>query len=396
MAKKGRTTKSTKGVAKQPNTPRVAAKNQHFVVLNKDLGFLEEVVALTGASQFIEDCMLNAIACCLIIIIMCQIRINTASLGYTQTTVDQLPSYKVYKQRIISGVPGRTISAIIAVADSLKFLSDDVLQQTIEAYTDSPIKPRNPVQNGATTYGEYIPYRMTQVHGTMQSCPASNVKMFGLPNGFEKWGLQEALTFIKSSPVSREQQELILKICDDNMFTNKGGIPQKPVIFAEPSNISSNLEKDIFGDNIVRNGAVESKLGPSGTLPASPITLNMVNTHLSARERVLYNIAQTNGDKVLLRELNAIITKKMSGASKAAKTASKTTPPAEPVSGSADSSISPVVAPVATAKTNRKVVARRNESVLSDSVLTGGATWVETASADSIPTGESGLDGGML
>lgn len=94
--------------------------------------------------------------------------------------------------------------------------------------------------------------------------------------------------------------------------------------FSEPANIHSILEEKIFGKNLIRNGAVSSTLGTSGTLPASPITPGMIDEHLTDRERVMYQVATRNGDKNLLRDLNAKITKQMLSAStKAVKSANK-------------------------------------------------------------------------
>ena len=216
--KKGRQVKTTKGVAKKSNFVKNSNQPKNFVVVNNGLEFLESVAALSGSSEFVEDCVVNSMACFLILILLCQIRVNTASLGYNQTMVDQLPSFQVYKSRVIAGVPGRVVCALISVAETLKFLADDLIEATVSSYAEFQIKSCRPVQNGPSTFGSFIPYRMTQVHGTMQSCPASNVKAFGLPNGFEKWGLQEAFAFIRPKPVRDSVQNRVINICKGSLI----------------------------------------------------------------------------------------------------------------------------------------------------------------------------------
>lgn len=108
---------------------------------------------------------------------MVQIRLSLKK--ETQQHVDGLPSFKLYKQRVLSAEPGRAWCVTVAVAEVLTFTENQDVSEVVEAYWSNPVLPVPPTgKPNKDNWGKFLPYRMTQVLGTIQSCPASNIKTF--------------------------------------------------------------------------------------------------------------------------------------------------------------------------------------------------------------------------
>lgn len=72
--------------------------------------------------------------------------------------------------------------------------------------------------------------------------------------------------------------------------------PVSEIAFPESSLMTSTLEKEIFGSSITRDGSVNSTL-TAGAKPASPITRQILEVHLSKFELFAYDTVVISGDK---------------------------------------------------------------------------------------------------
>jgi hypothetical protein len=287
------------------SSSKLKGNSKSFSVASYDYKILDALSKNIQEEEIRLDFLNHLIAGAVAIIIMVQIRLSDPSSS--QQYFDGLPSFKLYKKRLISGIPGRTWCIGISLAEAIEFVPEsESLDKMVIAYSENEIIPCKPTGKPTkNNYGEFISYRMTQILGTLSSCPASNIKVFSLPLECINWGLQEALKFIAPDRVFEKKDiSRIEEILVENLTLNEGGLPTGVLNFGEPSSLNSKIEKEIFGELIARDGSVSSTLGLSGSLPSSPITGEMVAKYLSKREFVMYEVALRNGDKSRLNSLN--------------------------------------------------------------------------------------------
>jgi hypothetical protein len=137
---------------------------------------------------------------------------------------------------------------------------------------------------------------------------------------------------------------------------DSGGIPKAQLTFPpkEPGYISSKIESEIFGKQLVRDGTVSYTLQEGGYLPDSYLTDEMLKTHMSAVELLAYNSAKRQGLTNILRKLNDKIRQLVIRASKKKKkrTGQENSPTSELAKASATPSEPPSAASQKDSTTN--------------------------------------------
>lgn len=81
--------------------------------------------------------------------------------------------------------------------------------------------------------------------------------------------------------------------------------------YPEPNIIKSQIQKEILGEGIIRNGEINSKL-IKGLKADSSITKLMIEKYLNSRELIAYKFAINTGDKNIIRKYTDLV-KKRSG-----------------------------------------------------------------------------------
>lgn len=266
-----------------------------------------ELNASSSLTQFISDKDVSAgfidhIICgVLTILIMVQLRLSQGAVD--SKVIDQLESFRFYKKRFLSNMPGRALCVMVALLETILFQPDD-LTDVVIAYTDSEITPCKPVASpNKSNFGDYIAYRLTQVLGTLQSCPATNIKVFGLSATVIDWDLDTALKSVIPPSFSYDI-EIIKRCMRDYFLTNKGGLQSELITFTEIG-VSSKIENEIFSGLFQRQVPGGTSLGEGGKLPENALTEEDLKSYLTPRENIAYAVALNQGNKTLLRKLNS-------------------------------------------------------------------------------------------
>lgn len=242
----------------------------------------------------------HLIVTAVIICIMAQIRLNSKE---SNQFVDGLMSFKFYKRKFISDLPGRTWCTLIPLYEAIDKLKLSILE-IFENYFGEAIKPHKvingqPTENNAT---DYFLYRRTVILGLLQACPATKLKFFNLNVDTLNWNLEDALKFIcpNGLPFNITTELIRTTILQTVIDPRNGGI----LTFDEPSTIMSKIEKEIFEDKLVRNGQISTRIQTNGELPSNRLTLEQIETLLNPTQIRSYKVALRFGDTKTLRQLN--------------------------------------------------------------------------------------------
>jgi hypothetical protein len=262
-----------------------------------------------------------AVAVCAMVIIT-QIRIS--HIKQSTQYVDSLPSIRLYRTRILCGLPGRTMCAFVGLMDCFPFIQGDIHLSLLQ-YTEFGMSTAKPVARpNQENYPQYVWYRMSQVISYIQAVPTTNINLISLPSNCDTWGLDEVITYLDPNRIINWDLPKIQQSLTYHILTNKGGFQETKVSLDEPSSTYSKLETQILGGIIDRTGVVSSTLEDSGKLPNSPITKQMLEKHLTSREQLIYESALATGNKELLQKLNNKVRK-----AEAKVKTPPTTPPSE-------------------------------------------------------------------
>ena len=146
-------------------------------------------------------------------LILVQIRIGLSNMSSQQ--VDQLPSVRLYKSRVLGDYMGRVMGASVATIDCTEFVSE--VEPVIEELTSFPIPICKPVAKPTQqNYPQYIYYRMSQVMGFIQSTPTTNLNLLNLKPDCANWNLEQALAYIDPNNLAKLNKENVGKIILDN------------------------------------------------------------------------------------------------------------------------------------------------------------------------------------
>nr|ADH52725.1 unknown [Chlamydomonas subcaudata]AFU83028.1 unknown [Chlamydomonas subcaudata] len=296
-------------------------KNSKFITrVNLCIDDLEikdliSVIAL-NPKELIVDLILD-VACGLIaILIMVQLRISV--INEKPAYMDQLPSYKLYKKNLIQGFPGRSISALYALYKTLPVLDDvnpvkvgEILMSKIGIATPNSKRLKSPSKGN---WQDFLNGEMAVVLGKLISCPSNNLFVFGITSA---WAVDVSVDTVlvnyrkvvfsvlkESEYADKFTNEAVFKKFKTHLLTGAGGYTREMEIFYEPNNIKSKIESEFLTECLVRNGVINSTLTVTGEIPDSPLTENMINTHLTETERIQYSSAMRQGLKDCLRTLN--------------------------------------------------------------------------------------------
>lgn len=231
--------------------------------------------------------------------------------------IDQLPSFKEIKTKIINGAPGMYLSGCIGLVLAYPYAREELesngpemynvlvnmLEEMIESHT-SNIKRIQP------TRSNWLPYargEMGSAKGQILSCPATNIKKLNIDgNDAPGYGIEEMLDAIGLSPdlyVKYDLDATRLKGLVKNIFlVDKGGIPFSDLIYNEPNNIGSKIQNQIFANCIIRTEEIGSRL-VKGEEPNFPINKNILQQYLTKGELFAYDISIRTGDAQMTKKL---------------------------------------------------------------------------------------------
>jgi hypothetical protein len=269
------------------------------------------------------------VACFLIIGIQVQIRLSMSS--EKAEYFDRLPSYKMYKQTGLQGSPGRTLATIFAFYRTSPVIPDldpekasGIVDTVVTVPTPNTRRIMNPTPGN---WSQFFNGELAAALGFIISCPSTNIKMFGFDATwigdvsasqlYDKIINQaKTSTSWNAEFQSGVTKERVFGLVKNAILTDAGGLPRTNLHFAEPVTIQSNIEKEILGDFISRDGTVRDELDRGGELPSSTLTEEMLIKHLTPIETVQYKAAIKYGLKEQLKSLNARVRQRVNRAEK--------------------------------------------------------------------------------
>lgn len=270
-------------------------------------------------SEFSEQIILNCVIIGVCMMMMAQISISAQPEN--SEYVDRLPSYKDIKKKFITGLPGRSTSALAGIAKSYPWAMQDPMMQVedpaivVNSIVASIIEFPSPnikrIKPSSANWQQYARGEMGSAFGQMISCPSTNLKTVNIDGTKVKsYGIKEAIQAIGISPNILEKHNLttdrITQEISSIFLVNSSGIPVQSLEYDEPSSISSKIQNLILGTCIKRTGVINSDL-QQGLEPSAAITISQIEKHLTKYEFIAYNFAIRSGDKNILKKYTDLV-----------------------------------------------------------------------------------------
>lgn len=308
--------KSFKKNLSKSSLSRSLKRPKNLYVIN--LSFNDIYSILDSPSQDSGLILKNIIVSGIALMIMAQITISARPEGAEY--VDKLPSYKDIKRKFISSSIGRTLAASAGFAASFPYLMQDPQMQghdgiekiilLITNMVDMPSPNTKRINPSIADWQLYAKGESGAAMGQMLSCPATNLKTINIEPTVANYGFIEAFEWIGINEEYLNKfnitPESIAKIIKDTYLVEPTGMPLTNLVYEEPKNISSKIQKEIMGNSLTRSGVVNSVLS-KGLEPDASITRSLVEKFLSPRELIAYKFAINTGDKNILKKYTDIV-----------------------------------------------------------------------------------------
>lgn len=290
-------------------------------ILNKNGSFCIDGYTFTDMKEFIDDVgledkeiehelyvMLGVAA--LTIGMLIQLRYScTESPQY----FDGLPSTKYYKKKIITATPGVAWCTIIPAFESFEFLGLDLID-ILETFIGDPILPTKKITKlTKDNCSEFFKSRRSSLLGSLNSCPATQATFFNLNSDCVNWSVDDFINFIfpNGLPTNITKENLTESLMNFILTTGNHN-KLETVSFDEANNINSKIESEIFGDKIVRNNIVDTRIKSSGNLPDNRLTEGLLQQVFTSSELRRYKVALRFGDKSSIKEFNDLAKTRLS------------------------------------------------------------------------------------
>lgn len=260
----------------------------------------------------------NFIITCIIMMIMAQITLSARPENAEY--VDKLPSYKDIKKKFITSQIGRTLAASAGIASSYPYLMQDPSMQgdenadkVIQIIVDMVDNPSPNIKRIKPSIAEWQRYAKGEAGAAMGqiiSCPSTNFKTINISPDIQSFGLSEALASIGINKEILEKYNITPQLIANEIKTtfliDNSGLPIGKLEYSEPKIITSKIQQEILGEDIIRTGEINTRL-VKGLEPDASITKGMIEKYLNSRELIAYRFAINTGDKNILRKYTDLV-----------------------------------------------------------------------------------------
>lgn len=308
---------------------------------------------LTSLDTFSElDYYPNAIvfiaSTLVVITLLCQLR--ALKPDSSSAKLDQSPAFKFYKKRVLLDSTGKIAALFIAISQSQALAclptsnNMEDLDSWLMAIIDTYQGNEKSIEKASTeNIMSFVCGQMSRLLGLFNSCPASNMAMFGLSTACVDWGVSDVLKAIPVEAIQKLDPAVVINQINKDcsiVETSSGDSFSSSInpTFDEPPYTGSltvlggcKLELEIFGKDLmpIRSRKKSATLDALGGMPENNKT--DLEKFLNKIELKQYESALKVGKKDVLTMLNKRVIDRMN-ASRAA-----TTPTAAP---SVESSLS--------------------------------------------------------
>lgn len=243
----------------------------------------------------------NSAATIVILGILCQIKALKPNAKSVQ--LDQSPSFKFYKKKVLVDSPGQIFALFLALGlpESGGLIPDedqfqDWVSGMIDGFTGNERVMDNPTYE---TGPKYIAGQMSRIIGIMNACPATSMQTLGFSSDCQTWKIADLLSRVDNKDIASVPREVIIDLIKGSTMgePNEEGIYNKIIFNEDPLKGSSTisgctvLEYEIFGDLFP-----ERTTSKSSKFTESPSKIVESGIHPEA-ERVLssYELTQFRG-----------------------------------------------------------------------------------------------------
>jgi hypothetical protein len=264
------------------------------------------------------------------IALLCQLRSLKPDLPSAK--LDQSPSFKFYKKRVLLDSTGRIAALFMAISQpsALACLptSDDPgdLDNWLISLIDTYQGNEKYIEKASTdNIMYYVCGQMSRLLGMFNSCPASNMSIFGISSSCVDWDVKDVLKAIPYADINNLDSALVIdnikKDCAIAESATPGdpGTSYRPVFDESPFTGANSidggckLENSIFSGGLmpIRSKGKSATLDSIGGLPENPLKQEDLDAFLSKIERKQYESAIKIGKREVLSSLNKRVMDRM-------------------------------------------------------------------------------------
>lgn len=197
------------------------------------------------------------VMCMVTVTLLCQLR--SLSPDSSSAKLDQLPSFRFYKKRVMLSHPGHGLAITLAASlpEAIANLADNPteLEEWLHAALDSYIGNEKFIERcSENNVIDFVCGHMSRILGYLNSCPASSLQSFNLDTSVIDWSISDVIERMGLPEGTSISVEHIIKRLRDECFE----VPQYPITFAEspflgPAAVKGGgkIEMEIFGDDMV-------------------------------------------------------------------------------------------------------------------------------------------------
>lgn len=229
-----------------------------------------------------ENITILSATCIVTTLILCQLRsLRPDSSG---AKLDQSPSFRYYKTKVILKDPGLALSISLAssLPDVITLIPDDEdeleywLTSVMDTYMGNERKLENVTENNKV---DFIHGRMSEILGTINAAPANNMKLLNLDSSVADWTIKDVLENLPE-PLSKVKIGNIIECFKSYIGDeNPPNFTEEPYTGTNSINGGSIIENEIWsGQNPTRD------LTPGKRFKKQDIDLEAAETILSPLE----------------------------------------------------------------------------------------------------------------
>ena len=251
------------------------------------------------------------------ICMLCQYRTNFPA--WKSKDIDQLPSYRFYKKKLVTGDPGKVLAFALAATQPetlphIPVLGPDELEPWLMGIYNSFGGSNRSIQTpNVNNIQFYIPGLMSRIIGLMGSCPSTSFDRFGIPNSMSSWKIADCLRSVPNESLSSLDPQTIITAIREQIYGEN--VPPSPLEFDEsPLNSSLvtdgylPLEREIFGEALpIRLGNRGPKTSSVDRSTRKRIPDEILTATLTPFQLAQYKAALAQGKMVIVDQLTVKI-----------------------------------------------------------------------------------------
>jgi len=279
----------------------------------QDLEFLR---VLQGTYQNI---LLSISACMCTVVLLVQLRCLRPDTPSSK--MDQLPSYKFYKKRVLTDDSGIVTSFTLAIClpDPILYFPENPTD--LERYLISMLdcyqgNERFIEKCSSENVSDFIYGHMSRIMGIITSCCSANISAFGLASDCSTWTVSETLAHIPFEDISNLDSDLVKQRIRSSCLVANGEDGFSPIVFQEAPFTGSNsvkggciMEHDIFGEHMPQRVISSKDNNSTGTSVKTTITDEQFKDVLSPIEYRKLQSARSLGRNDLIKKYVDIASK---------------------------------------------------------------------------------------